>query len=76
MFSKAARRILTCNTSTVFGKHKVSFKRIFDAAQTQLRAKFGMEMKELPQRERVTLKDRRGKAYLLHCFQIVHFLVL
>jgi hypothetical protein len=45
----------------VLGKHKAPFKRIFDGAQTQLRTKFGMEMTELPQKEKVTLKDRRGE---------------
>lgn len=37
-----------------------SFKRVFEAAQKQLRSKFGMEMIELPAREKVTLKDKRS----------------
>jgi melanoma-associated antigen len=47
---------------TVFGKHKVPFKHVFDAAQEQLRKKFGMEMIELPLKEKVTERDRRGNS--------------
>jgi hypothetical protein len=48
----------------VFGKHKAPFKQVFDAAQTQLRKKFGMEMVELPLKEKITLKERRGTSIL------------
>jgi hypothetical protein len=44
----------------VIGKQRGSFKRVFDAAQIQLRTKFGMQMVELPTKERTTLKDKRG----------------
>jgi melanoma-associated antigen len=71
------RGILTYHISPVFGKNKAPFKRVFDAAQTQLRTKFGMEMTELPQKEKVTLKDRRGKLsprlfYLLTSTRYLH----
>ncbi|TVY86995.1 Non-structural maintenance of chromosome element [Lachnellula willkommii] len=46
----------------VLGKQPRSFKHIFEAAQKQLRTKFGMEMVELPQREKVTLKAKRSAA--------------
>ncbi|KAI9734421.1 MAG: hypothetical protein M1818_006809 [Claussenomyces sp. TS43310] len=42
----------------VFGKNKAPWKKILDATQHQLRTKFGMEMTELPLKEKVTLKDR------------------
>jgi hypothetical protein len=42
------------------GKQRGSFKQVFEAAQKHLRSKFGMEMAELPVREKVTLKDKRG----------------
>lgn len=45
----------------VLGKQHRSFKKVFDAAQDQLRKKFGMEMVQLPQREKVTLKAKRSK---------------
>ena len=37
-----------------------SFKRVFAAAQQQLRAIFGMELVELPAREKVTLQQKRA----------------
>lgn len=39
----------------VLGAHGRSFRRIFDGAQKQLRAVFGMEMVELPVRDKTTL---------------------
>ncbi|KUJ23625.1 MAGE-domain-containing protein [Mollisia scopiformis] len=44
----------------VIGKQRGSFRRVFEAAQTQLRTKFGMEMVELPTKEKTTLKDKRA----------------
>ena len=37
-----------------------SFKRVFDDTQTILRATFGMQLVELPTREKTSLKDRRA----------------
>ena len=37
------------------------FKTVFDSAQRELRQVFGMEMTELPTREKVTVAQRRGK---------------
>lgn len=39
-----------------------SFKKIFDGAQKELEIKFGMQMVELPAREKVTQRERRGAA--------------
>ncbi|KAI1362422.1 MAGE protein [Xylaria arbuscula] len=43
----------------VLGAHARSFRRVFDAAQEQLQKVFGMEMAELPVREKRTLKDKQ-----------------
>ncbi|KAI1129302.1 MAGE protein [Nemania abortiva] len=43
----------------VLGAHARSFRRVFDAAQEQLQKVFGMEMMELPTREKRTLKDKQ-----------------
>jgi len=43
------------------GKQRAPFKSTFDAAQRELRSKFGMELVELPGKERVTLKEKRGE---------------
>lgn len=51
-------------TATVFGKQRVSFKAVFDAAQVQLMKKFGMEMVPLASKEKVTLKDRLSTIFL------------
>lgn len=36
------------------------FKNIFEEAQQRLRDVFGMELTELPQREKVTVTQKRG----------------
>ncbi|KFY65286.1 hypothetical protein V496_02710 [Pseudogymnoascus sp. VKM F-4515 (FW-2607)] len=47
----------------VFGKHGGRrFQQLFDEAQVLLEEKFGMQMVELPTKEKVTLKDRRAAA--------------
>ncbi|KAI1160194.1 MAGE protein [Nemania serpens] len=43
----------------VLGAHARSFRRVFDAAQERLQKVFGMEMAELPVREKRTLKDKQ-----------------
>lgn len=37
------------------------FRKVFEEAQIELQSVFGMEMVELPAREKVTLQERRGK---------------
>ncbi|RYO86170.1 hypothetical protein DL766_001972 [Monosporascus sp. MC13-8B] len=43
----------------VLGNNARSFKRVFDGAQKQLRHIFGMEMSELPVKEKRTLKEKQ-----------------
>ena len=43
------------------------FKRVFDDAQQQLRNVFGMELTELPQKEKVTVAQKRGRS---SCFRL------
>ncbi|KAI0399256.1 MAGE protein [Xylaria palmicola] len=43
----------------VLGAQARSFRRVFDAAQEQLQKVFGMEMAELPVREKRTLKEKQ-----------------
>lgn len=44
----------------VLGDNARSFKKIFDIAQVQLRQVFGMEMAELPVKEKRTLKEKQS----------------
>jgi melanoma-associated antigen len=44
------------------GGSRTAFKDVFAAAQRVLRGTFGMEMQELPSREKTSLKDRRVQA--------------
>ncbi|GLI72225.1 hypothetical protein PoHVEF18_000395 [Penicillium ochrochloron] len=48
-------------TAKVLGEQgSRQFKTVFEAAQQSLRSKFGMEMVELPAREKVTITQRRA----------------
>ncbi|KAL2069310.1 hypothetical protein VTL71DRAFT_15648 [Oculimacula yallundae] len=44
----------------VIGKQRGAFKKVFELAQIQLRTKFGMEMVELPVKEKHTAKEKRA----------------
>ena len=44
-----------------WGPHSRSFKDVFNAAQHELQDTFGMELAELPSREKVTLRQKRGE---------------
>lgn len=46
----------------VLGTHVRQFKHVFQSAQTHLRSVFGMEMCELPAKERITVQQKRGKS--------------
>lgn len=48
-------------TGAVFNKRRVPFKRVFDAAQQQLKNKFGMQMVALPEKEKITIKEKQSK---------------
>ena len=50
------------------------FKAVFNAAQMELRSVFGMEMVELPAREKVTVAQKRGM-YRQHPFQFRRFML-
>lgn len=41
------------------------FKAIFDETQRVLRSRFGMQLVELPAREKVTITQRRGQLQVL-----------
>ena len=48
----------------VFGEHSTrQFKVVFDGAQRALKERFGMEMIELPAKEKITVRERRGMYY-------------
>lgn len=51
------------NVHTVLGNQGRAFKRVFALAQKMLREIWGMELRELPVRERVTLQERRQGKY-------------
>lgn len=44
---------------TVLGNQGRAFKRIFALAQKQLRSIWGMELRELPVREKMSLQEKR-----------------
>ncbi|CAK4028893.1 mage family [Lecanosticta acicola] len=46
----------------VLGNNIKQFKAVFASAQLHLRHVFGMEMYELPAKERITVQQKRGKA--------------
>lgn len=49
-------------TDKVLGAgHSRNFKRVFEQAQARLQSVFGMEMVELPARERVTIREKRAQ---------------
>ncbi|KAI9883680.1 MAG: hypothetical protein M1823_004562 [Watsoniomyces obsoletus] len=71
MVKKLVRLALACEYSRqpirradisvkVLGQHGRQFKEVFKAAQVELRSTFGMEMVELPMREKVTISQRRA----------------
>ncbi|KAL2109512.1 hypothetical protein VUR80DRAFT_2354 [Thermomyces stellatus] len=43
----------------VLGEHPRAFRKVFALAQEQLRRTFGMEMRQLPVREKLTLEEKR-----------------
>ncbi|KAF9780350.1 hypothetical protein IL306_000608 [Fusarium sp. DS 682] len=67
---KLVRYVISCEFSRtpirrdgikerVLGAQGRSFRRIFDLAQTQLRQVWGMELRELPVREKMSLQEKR-----------------
>jgi hypothetical protein len=48
-------------TLVVLGPYSRQFRAVFDAANSQLLDIFGMEMVELPNREKTTMRQKRGR---------------
>lgn len=46
----------------VLGVHSRQFRQVFDAANNQLLDTFGMEMVELPNKEKTTMRQKRGRS--------------
>lgn len=51
------------DTGQVLGNQGRSFKRIFALAQKQLKHVWGMELRELPVREKMSLQEKRQGTY-------------
>lgn len=51
----------------VLGSYSRSFKQVFDVANMQLKDTFGMEMVELPNKEKVTIRQKRGMHQACPC---------
>lgn len=75
LISKLVRYALACEYSRqnirregirekVIGKQGrgISFNKIFEGAQKELQIKFGMQMVELPAKDKITLRERRDAA--------------
>lgn len=56
--------------SSVLGNQGRSFKRIFARAQEQLRSVWGMELRELPVREKMSLQERRQGRLTRSCQEL------
>jgi hypothetical protein len=53
-------QVLTTLTKPVLGSYTRLFKEVFNRANSELMDVFGMQLKELPKAERVTVRDKRG----------------
>ena len=62
-YTRQAIRRADINTKALGGPGGRQFKAVFEGAQEALRERFGMEMVELPAREKVTVRERRGKYF-------------
>ncbi|KAL4896579.1 MAGE family-domain-containing protein [Aspergillus ambiguus] len=59
-YSRLPIRRTDISTKVLGEQGSRQFKAVFEAAQNALRSKFGMEMTELPGREKVTIHQRRA----------------
>ncbi|POS84706.1 hypothetical protein EPUL_004114, partial [Erysiphe pulchra] len=68
---KLVRYVLACDyqrstikrsgiTEKIIGKQQGGFKRVFEETQQQLRSRFGLELVELPARQKVTLREKKA----------------
>jgi len=60
-YSRLPIRRADISTKVLGEQGSRQFKLVFEHAQRELRHKFGMEMTELPAREKVTITQRRGE---------------
>lgn len=60
-YSRTPIRRSDISTKVFNGSNSRSFKRVFADTQTTLRETFGMQLIELPTREKTSLKDRRAQ---------------
>lgn len=51
------------------------FRIVFEGARKALRGVFGMELVELPARERVTVRDRKGEIYTFLPYYLSFFFI-
>jgi hypothetical protein len=63
-YSRLPIRRADISTKVLGEQGSRQFKPVFESAQRELRSKFGMEMTELPAREKVTITQRRGEFVL------------
>jgi MAGE family len=70
-YSRTPIRRADIGTKVLSGGHGRQFKEVFAQAQFMLQTTFGMEMEELPVREKVTNAQKRGMG---HCFVLTAFL--
>lgn len=60
-YSRQVIRRTDISTKVLGEQGSRQFKAIFEGAQKELRARFGMQMAELPGKEKVTVSQRRGE---------------
>ena len=60
-YSRQMIRRTDISTKVLGEQGSRQFKAIFEGAQKELRARFGMQMAELPGKEKVTVSQRRGE---------------
>jgi hypothetical protein len=56
-------KVIVQLTMLVLGQHSRQFKAVFDAANSQLLDTFGMQMVELPNKEKTTIRQKRGMRF-------------
>lgn len=69
-YSRLPIRRTDISTKVLGEQGSRQFKTVFEQAQKSLRTKFGMEMVELPAREKVTILQRRGESS--YAFYAIH----
>lgn len=65
-YSRQVVRRTDISTKVLGEQGSRQFKAVFEGAQKELRARFGMQMAELPGKEKVTVSQRRGEFTILY----------